>query len=108
MITMFVSFHHFKEPDKVIKEIMRISRPGTLLIIREHDASQEIQPYLDFVHLIETIKDYGKNSLKFLYTYHAGYFSSIGLQSSFENIGCQSLASVVYPKILSKQPKFNS
>ena len=48
LITCLVSIHHFKKLSNVIAEIDRVSKIGTYLIIREHDATSTLQPFLDF------------------------------------------------------------
>lgn len=51
LITMFMSAHHFDDARAVFAEAFRVSRPGALLLIREHgrgDPSSSL--YYDFVH----------------------------------------------------------
>ncbi len=103
LILALVSFHHFKNIDKLVAEMNRISiptinrYPGTVLIIREHDAQPEDQPYLDFVHLIEIIRRYGSKSMDFIKGFHAGYFTRLGLRQSLETAGWEFIGSVDYP-----------
>jgi ubiquinone/menaquinone biosynthesis C-methylase UbiE len=114
LFTALVSFHHLKNPNKIIEEINRLSHPetehtkGTLLILREHDATAEDQPYLDFVHLIEIIKRYGEKSLEFISKFHVGYFSRLGLRQSLENAGWKYISSSDYPSGISNPQKLYS
>jgi SAM-dependent methyltransferase len=114
LILTLVSFHHFKNADKLVAEMNRISiplinrYPGTLLIIREHDAQPEDQPYLDFVHLIEIIKRYGSNSINFLQGFHAGYFTRLGLRQSLETAGWDYIGSSDYPADIANPQKLYS
>lgn len=97
LVLALVSFHHLKNPDKLMSEINRISHKGTLLIIREHDAEPADQPYLDFIHLLEIIKRYGIKSKDFISKFHVSYFSRLGLRSSLEQAGWNYINSIDYP-----------
>jgi len=68
--------------------------PGTFLIIREHDAIPSMQPYLDFIHLIELIK---KDIFDFN-NFYASYYQRTSLQNSLEIHGWKYITSVDYPK----------
>jgi SAM-dependent methyltransferase len=51
LVTMFMSAHHFNDPGAAFAEAFRVSKPGALLLIREHghgDPSSSL--YYDFVH----------------------------------------------------------
>ena len=98
LITLFVSFHHFKNPESIVAEILRVSKVGTVLIIREHDVTPLDQPYIDFVHLIEIAKESKRNYQKFIEAFHVGYFSKSDLEASLNNLGFKFLKGITYPE----------
>ena len=51
--TMFMSAHHFVNPDVMFREAFRVMRPGSALIIREHDcADLSAALFYDVVHVM--------------------------------------------------------
>jgi ubiquinone/menaquinone biosynthesis C-methylase UbiE len=92
LITCLVSMHHFRKLSDIIKEIDRISKVGTYLIIREHDANSLLQPFLDFIHLIYLIqKDMKLND------FYSCYYKRTDLKKCLENHGWKYLNSVDFP-----------
>ena len=52
-ITMFMSAHHFAEAGTMFRETRRVARPGSILLIREHDCTSEsMHIFLDIVHAL--------------------------------------------------------
>ena len=54
LVTCFVSMHHFEYMDLMLKEIMRVMKPGGYLFIREHDVQPDdtkLKDKLDQMHL---------------------------------------------------------
>jgi ubiquinone/menaquinone biosynthesis C-methylase UbiE len=52
LVTLFQVLHHCSNPHRVIQEAIRVLKPGSYLIIREHDAEPEDYPLIDFEHLL--------------------------------------------------------
>lgn len=100
LITCLVSLHHLKNLNVIISEFDRISRIGTYLIIREHDATPSLQPFLDFIHLIYLIqKDLN------LQEFYSGYFSKSELQRNLESHGWKYLHCVELPEKMNNPQK---
>jgi len=59
LITAMVSFHHIIPVEPVIKEVVRLLRPGGYFVIREHDfdGRDPNSPMLSFIHLIHIFND---------------------------------------------------
>ena len=105
LITAFVSLHHIKNLKEMISELDRISiQDNTYLIIREHDCISYIQPYLDFIHLLELIK---YNNLDFE-NYVGNYYNRINLQRCLESHGWEYIKSIDYPSNISNPQRLYS
>ena len=54
LITVNQGLHHFPQCEVIpfLGEVYRILRPGGLLIVREHDASEQLIPLLDLAHSV--------------------------------------------------------
>jgi ubiquinone/menaquinone biosynthesis C-methylase UbiE len=89
LITCLVSIHHFQNLANMISEMNRVSKIGTYLIIREHDATLTLQPYLDFIHFIYLIE----KGLNFE-DYYGAYYTKEELRKSFENHGWKHLYTI--------------
>ena len=52
LVTMFMSGHHFTNPEVMLKEIYRVTKPGGHLLVREHDRSSfDDDKFYDLIHL---------------------------------------------------------
>jgi ubiquinone/menaquinone biosynthesis C-methylase UbiE len=103
LVTCLVSMHHFKNFSNIMKELDRISKIGTYLIIREHDANNLLQPFLDFIHLIYLIQKDMK-----LDNFYSCYYKRIDLKKSLENHGWKYLNSIDYPTTFENPQKIYS
>lgn len=56
LITMFHAMHHFEHLDSMLGELSRVSKPNTILVIREHDCAAG-QPCWDIISLIHIAYD---------------------------------------------------
>lgn len=52
LVTIFQVLHHSKDPSLVIKEVLRVLKKGGVLVLREHDATEELKQVIDFEHLL--------------------------------------------------------
>jgi ubiquinone/menaquinone biosynthesis C-methylase UbiE len=91
LITCLCSIHHFKNLVDIMSELSRISHSQTILILREHDATEKIQPYLDFIHLVYLIqKDLPTD------TFYANYYKRGELQKNLGINGWKYITSEEY------------
>lgn len=56
LLTMFMSAHHFQEPEKMFDESRRVAKKGAILVVREHDMSQPyLQLWYDLAHSLYSV-----------------------------------------------------
>ena len=85
-ISAFQVFHHIRKYELVLREIHRILQPSGIFYIREHDCnSPQTAILIDIEHSLFEIC--GSNTVEYLQTYHANYFSKEELYSLLESIG---------------------
>jgi len=106
-VTMFMVFHHVQKPDAFLKSLHVSLNPGSLLILREHDGSDNITRSL--IHIQHEIMDqlYNKDSV---YTntdtnYYKKLYNRNELINKFESSGFTYLNKINYEKMFN--PKYN-
>lgn len=50
IIIALMSLHHIKQLDEMISEIKRTLKPNGILLIREHDFNEDLEPILEIMH----------------------------------------------------------
>lgn len=75
LVTIFQAVHHFGNTKAMLDEIWRVMKPGSLLILREHDVNQEWQVvFLDIVHaLYDVVFNPVKSAEKFVKGFVRGF-----------------------------------
>jgi ubiquinone/menaquinone biosynthesis C-methylase UbiE len=97
LITLLMVLHHVKNIDRYLREVNRIMKMNGLLVVREHDAFNDIDNMLiDIDHALYD-RVYQNNSQLYLDTYYAKYFDWIERTVLFKYYGFKQ----VYGTILS-------
>jgi SAM-dependent methyltransferase len=59
VVTALMSLHHLTDPEGTIKQVARVTRPGGVFVVREHDLAacslpspEEARQYLDWIHIM--------------------------------------------------------
>ena len=52
LVTLYIGLHHFKDDDlhSFLGQVKRVLRPNGLFILRDHNATEDIVPLLNFAH----------------------------------------------------------
>lgn len=98
LLTAFVSIHHYENMAGMFSEMLRVMKPGGFLFIREHDATINDQPPLDFMHLVEDAKHGAAITEVFQREYVANYVGRSILRQYLESIGFRHVADSDYPQ----------
>jgi ubiquinone/menaquinone biosynthesis C-methylase UbiE len=89
LLSLFQTFHHIKNPHKILSEIRRICRPYSILVVREqdvgaYDPQKKINRYLfGLEHEIYDTIIGDMSTEEFLKTYYADYYGINSLINLF-------------------------
>lgn len=89
LVTMFMVFHHVREPLKLLGEIHRVLKKGGVLLLREHDSENNkmFENLFTLEHYLYNIF-YDKIKFDNFYKdYHENYYSKVGLIDLMEKSG---------------------
>lgn len=88
IITLFQTLHHIKNYKTVINEVYKITKPGGVIIIREHDANDLTTKALCHIeHLIYSIFADKMRISDFFKEYYGNYHSKKEMVQCFVNAG---------------------
>jgi hypothetical protein len=88
LVTVFQVFHHMKDLDYKLREIVRVMDTDSLLVLREHDANEKLDPVIDVEHaLYDIVIDRREKYHDFVNNYYAKYMSFSQLNSLLMSVG---------------------
>jgi ubiquinone/menaquinone biosynthesis C-methylase UbiE len=88
LITLLQVLHHVKHPNKLLNEIIRISKNGTLLFIREHDCyNKKIENLIKLEHLLYGIVIDKTDYNVYIDNIYENYFSKQNLIKKLTELG---------------------
>ncbi len=93
IVFCLMCFHHVRHPQIIMKEIMRLLRPGGLLVIREHHCDSPLfGQLLDVMHgLYALVENSVPEDPLFLSTYAAWYRSKEEWTRQFHENGFEHM-----------------
>jgi len=87
-ITLLQVLHHVQHPNKLLKEIKRISKNGTIIFIREHDCYNEyIENLIKLEHLLYGIIIDKTDYITYIKNIYENYFSKKSLIKKMKKYG---------------------
>lgn len=100
LVTVLMVLHHIKNADATVKEIMRVLRPGGIVVIREHNCdSVEMSALIDIEHLVYgMIKEKEEVSEEMMDSYVAWYKTIGEWNDIFAKNGFRVYRPVVFGK----------
>jgi hypothetical protein len=90
LITVFQVFHHMKDLDFKLKEIVRVMDVNCLLVFREHDSNPKLEPLIDIEHaLYDVVIEKKEKYHDFVNNYYAKYMSKKELNTLLVSLGLE-------------------